>query len=35
MDVQPQLDVSTDNICVSVPSGGFVENLRRLESFGK
>jgi hypothetical protein len=35
MDHQPQLAVPTDNICISVPSDGFVENLRHLESFGK
>jgi hypothetical protein len=34
MDHQP-LAVSIDNIFISVPADGFVENLRHLESFGK
>jgi hypothetical protein len=35
MDHHPKLAVSTDSIFISVPADGFVENLRRLESFGK
>jgi hypothetical protein len=35
MDNLPQLAVSTDNIFISVPADGFVENLMHLESFGK